>query len=321
MAHPTGRKRLPAHVVLDVRRGHDHGPRTRRAEHGVLQSGQPGQVQVLDDLAEHGGVASLEPLVRVRERTLLERHPARLALPQPLQLQPPRREGEGAHRHVDADDLGEAHVLEECLHQLALSAAQIEDAARPGGAQRTEDRGAPLLGERNGPLLGVGALVHRVVDAVHVEVVGLGEARQLQGLRGPPGEPPAVGEVAPGDQVAFGVSGQPALTGPQQLVHLVGRHPVVLGVVEHRQQDVELAQGVGQPQLALPPPGNFSAPAAPTDPRSAPAPPGSSLRRAGPPPRSRPAPAPGRTCSAPSTASLRRPTPPRCSDRPRPACR
>ena len=46
-ASPAGRV-VEAHVVLDVRRGHDHRARRRDAEHGALQGGQPGRVDVLD---------------------------------------------------------------------------------------------------------------------------------------------------------------------------------------------------------------------------------------------------------------------------------
>ena len=58
-------------------------------------------------------------------------------------------------------------------------------------------------------------------------------------------------EIAAGDQLLLGVVGQPALARPQQLVDLVGRDPVVLGVVEHRQQHIQVPQRVGEPQLAL----------------------------------------------------------------------
>ena len=43
-----------------------------------------------------------------------------------------------------------------------------------------------------------------------------------------------------------GCADQPAPAGPEQLVDLVGALPVVLGLIEHREQDVELVQGVGQ---------------------------------------------------------------------------
>lgn len=58
-------------------------------------------------------------------------------------------------------------------------------------------------------------------------------------------------EVAGGDQRVVGVGRQPAVSGTQQLVDLVRGDPVVLGVVEHRQHDVELAQGVSEPKPAL----------------------------------------------------------------------
>ena len=47
-----------------------------------------------------------------------------------------------------------------------------------------------------------------------------------------------------------GSAGQPVAARPDQLVHLVGGHPVVLGVVEHGQQHVQVVERVGQPDLA-----------------------------------------------------------------------
>ena len=47
-----------------------------------------------------------------------------------------------------------------------------------------------------------------------------------------------------------GWPGQPVAAGPDQLVDLLGGNPVVLGVVEHGQQHVQVVQRVGQPQLA-----------------------------------------------------------------------
>jgi hypothetical protein len=47
------------------------------------------------------------------------------------------------------------------------------------------------------------------------------------------------------------MGGQPALPRANQLVDLVVGHPVMLGVVQHRQQHVEVVQRIGQPH---PPP-------------------------------------------------------------------
>ena len=55
-------------------------------------------------------------------------------------------------------------------------------------------------------------------------------------------------QVAAGDQLALGVRGQPALAVAQQLLDLVVADPVVLVVVEHRDQHVEVRQQLAQRQ-------------------------------------------------------------------------
>jgi hypothetical protein len=60
----------------------------------------------------------------------------------------------------------------------------------------------------------------------------------------------AVLEVAVGDQLPFRVGRQPALAAAQQLVDLVAVDPVVLVVVEHRQEHVEMREQIGQPRVA-----------------------------------------------------------------------
>ena len=53
-------------------------------------------------------------------------------------------------------------------------------------------------------------------------------------------------EIAPGDHVALGMGFQPALAMAQQLIDLVVADPVVLFLVEHRHQDIEMLQDIGQ---------------------------------------------------------------------------
>ena len=54
-------------------------------------------------------------------------------------------------------------------------------------------------------------------------------------------------EVAAGDELARRMVGQPGAAVGQELAGLVVADPVVLVVVEHRQQDVEVGEQVGQP--------------------------------------------------------------------------
>lgn len=57
-------------------------------------------------------------------------------------------------------------------------------------------------------------------------------------------------QVPAGDEVAIRVVGEPARPGAHQLVDLVGALPVVLGLIERREQHVELVQRIGEPQRA-----------------------------------------------------------------------
>jgi hypothetical protein len=120
---------------------------------------------------------------------------------------------------------------------------------RPRSRSR-EDRAHPQPGQRLRAirLLGDLRLVDGIVDRGGRRVVHLGQPGQDRGLH-----PGLVGQVAPGDQVAFGVPGEPAAARADQLVHLVGGHPVVLRVVEHGQEHVQVVERLGQPQAAREP--------------------------------------------------------------------
>ncbi len=60
-------------------------------------------------------------------------------------------------------------------------------------------------------------------------------------LQGRPGQVALVLQIASGDQLTGRVVGQPFLTVPQQFLNLVLADPVMLVVVENRDQDIEMA--------------------------------------------------------------------------------
>ncbi len=162
----------------------------------------------------------------------------------PVEVQPARRHLQRPVRHVNAQDLAERGVVEEGHDQGALSAAKVRDGGRPGGPQHSHDRTPALRGKGDLPLRCLFRLTvaHGVVQRFRLRVVGLGEPAH----RGQHQVTP-VRQVAAGDQVTVRVRGQPAGAGPDQLVHLVGAHPVVLGVVQHRQQHIQVVQRIGEP--------------------------------------------------------------------------
>ncbi len=67
---------------------------------------------------------------------------------------------------------------------------------------------------------------------------------------GDAGEAAVAAEVAAGDEGLVGVVRKPATSRSQQLVDLIWSLPVVLGLVEHGQQHVQLVERVGQPDHA-----------------------------------------------------------------------
>ena len=104
-------------------------------------------------------------------------------------------------------------------------------------AQRRHDRVEALLVEAHRPLdrsfggVGCGFVAVGVVGVV----VDRHQARQRVARQSA-----VVPEVAPGDELAFGMGGEPGPAAPQQLVDLGIAHPVVLVVVEHGEQHEEV---------------------------------------------------------------------------------
>src|SRR5439155_20120753 len=56
-----------------------------------------------------------------------------------------------------------------------------------------------------------------------------------------------VAQVPPSDELAIGVDPEPVAAPPEELVDLLGADPVVLVVVEDRQQHEEVLQQVAEP--------------------------------------------------------------------------
>src|SRR5712692_2057758 len=57
-------------------------------------------------------------------------------------------------------------------------------------------------------------------------------------------------QVPAGDQLPFRVPGKPAAARPDQLVDFVGADPVMLGVIEHREQNIEMVERVRESHVA-----------------------------------------------------------------------
>src|SRR5699024_10288909 len=155
-------------------------------EHDVLHGGQPGGVDVFDDLHEYGCVMVGETPVPVQDRadeqvgagSLPVRGGSFLEQIRPVSLPgrctPPAGRPVGAFEAVDVDvhatDPSQSGFLDQALQEFAAATAQIDDAADPFGVQHGQDRTDPLFGQVGPAFLQVwcgGGLLHRRV------VVGL----------------------------------------------------------------------------------------------------------------------------------------------------
>ena len=131
-------------------------------------------------------------------------------------------------------------------HERALTAAEVGDRGRVRRPQGGEDGAATLLGEGNRPVgFGADSAHFRrrsgVVETLGVGVVHLGEPGQ-----GCARQDLAMREVSAGDELSIRMRSEPSGTGADELVDLVRADPVMLGVVEHGQQDVEMIERGGE---------------------------------------------------------------------------
>ena len=199
---------------------------------------------MLDHLHQHRGVQARQPLVAIGQRRLEDPDPAALLLGHPLQAQPPPGDFQRPRRHVDGDDQLDAAFGEQIPGQQAVTAAEVAHRPCARRTQRGEDRAAPLLGQGHGPVRAVQgeAALDRVVELLGLGVVDLGQPGQRRG-----GQLPPVGQIPAGDELLVRMGREPAAARADQLVDLVVADPVVLRVVQHGQQHVQVVERIGEP--------------------------------------------------------------------------
>ncbi len=209
---------------------------------------------MLDDLHEYRRVKAPQPLVHIGQCGLDQSDPLPRPVGQPVQPQPALRQRQRPNRHVRTDDLGVTRVFHQVAEQGACAAAQIQHPCRARLREHRQHRFAALGVQRHaldlrrqlrllvgGVSLALrGALRHRVRN-------GVGQQLGQAGL-GLTGQDAAVRQKPTGDQPALGMSGQPAVAFVQERVDLIRGHPVMLGVIKHRQQHIEMVQRICQAQ-------------------------------------------------------------------------
>src|SRR5438093_6895576 len=243
MAEAARRQRRPARVVLRVRRREHHRGRPSVLEGDTLERRETRRAEMLDDLHYRRGVEAGEPAVAVYQRTVNQLDALPLLRRKAIESEPVRRHLERAPGHVHADDALEGAVGEEELEQSAFAAAEVHDRACASSAEGADHRAETLLVEAQRSLeralLGVASRASVVLLVRRF----LGDQPRNRVAH----ERMTVLEVATGDRFSLGVRREPSLAMTDELLDFVVAHPVVLLVVEHGDEHVQMRQQLGEP--------------------------------------------------------------------------
>ena len=134
-------------------------------------------------------------------------------------------------------------VAQQRPQQAPFAAAEVEHALRaPLSCRTPSDRSRRCSFRLIGRSTASSSPACCLLGRVGVGLVLVEQARERV-----PREAALVLQVAAGDQLALRVARQPALAVPQQLLDLVVADPVVLVVVEHGDQHVEVREQLREP--------------------------------------------------------------------------
>ena len=237
MTKLPGGKRFPHLVVLAIRRRQHDRVGASELEQCPLEGAQSRRVEMLDDLDDDGRVEPGEPLVAIEKRAVQELH----AVVESLPPEPFAGDFERADRDVDADDLGELPIPREIAEHLAVAAAEVENAFRPRRLHSRQHGSAPLIVEPNRHLTGFGRL-----GSFGWLLVGRGRLFLDEPLDRLADEARLMSQEAACDRLLERMLREPAFPLRDQLLDLAVADPVMLRVVEDRDQDVEMREELGE---------------------------------------------------------------------------
>ena len=235
---PCGQAGVVA-VVFRVRRRHDQCRRHGLCEDRSLQRIEPSRIQVLDDLHQHGDVEARESRVAIEQGPLDQLDALAHLRSHLIHVQLARGVTERARGHIHPQDPVDAALLYQRAQEFAVPAPKIGHGARARSSDDLEDRRQPLVPQAGADLGQFFVRLGLRAGEIVVQEPGQRLVREVA----------PVLEIPRGDQVLLRVRPQPVAALFQKLGDLVVADPVVLVVVEHGKQDIEMRQEVLEEHL------------------------------------------------------------------------
>lgn len=196
---------------------------------------------MLDDFDHASDVECLEARIFVDGRALHEFDAVSLLVAHAIELQTTRGNLERAHRDVDAQNVRDARLVQQFLDEFPLAASKVENALR---TQLDNEFGDLLQSSLVQAQRLFDGLFHGIVDLVLGRVGDLFEPRQRRR-----NQMPAPLEIAFRNHISHRMVREPTFAVSQEFFDLGLGHVIVLVVVEHRHQHVEMREQVREPRF------------------------------------------------------------------------
>ena len=158
-----------------------------------------------------------------------------------VEVKPSCRTLKCPHRDIEAEDLHKSGIGHQQLDEAALPATQITDSACPDLSQCLDSTQHAALVEVERSFKVRLARITPDHAGIGIDVVILSQPAE-----GVSGQPPLVTQVPPSNEFTFLVILEPRTTTIEKLVDLVVSHPIVLLAIQHRDEDCEVSEHIGQ---------------------------------------------------------------------------
>ena len=191
---------------------------------------------MLDDLHQHDSIEATHPVVLIGHRGLQQSNPFALTVAKIPKVECLFCGTQRSVRDIRSDNRREGRISDKSLHEGTFSAANISDTVRADIFQRRHHCFCAQVVKRRRSFRLV--LYGGVIVKLNETSRRIGDHRSL------------MRKVSASNQLALRMLSKPSLASPNQLANFIVAHPIMLGVVENRQEHVKLVESICETNLS-----------------------------------------------------------------------